>query len=251
MHMIQRLLVLVAIILTGFVFQSVAQCIPDLTLTTPGIYPDSATGLPSGTVGTPYSEVIQVRVLTDTTSGGFPVIISSITITSVTGLPPGLTYSCNPSSCIFPGGSNGCILLSGTPSTAGVFTLGVDVSVAGTIFGAPVPPQTSSIDYYSITIDAATGIETDIASLKFDLLQNKPNPAVDYTDVIFTSPISGDFTLKVFNMIGKEVYKQTMRGMAGMNTTRIDTENLTPGVYMISLERGGEIVTRRMIVSRK
>jgi len=129
--------------------------------------------------------------------------------------------------------------------------LTVDVSVAGTIFGIPAPPQTQSIDYYVITIDVSSGLGTDIASIKLDLLQNKPNPAVSYTDISFTSPLGGDFTLKVFNMIGKEVYNQTIRGMAGMNTTRVDTENFTPGVYMISLENGGQVVTRRMIVSKK
>jgi len=249
--MIKRLLVLIAISLTGISTFVVAQCVPDITITTPGIYPDSATGLPVGTVAVPYSEVIQVKVLTDTTYGGFPVVITNITITSVTGLPPGLTYSCNPATCVFPGGSNGCILLSGTPSTAGTFALNVNVSVAGTVFGVPAAPQTSSIDYYSITIDAATGLSHDLASLKLELLQNKPNPATTYTDLSFTSPISGDFTLKLFNVIGKEVLNQTMRGMAGMNTVRMDTENFTPGVYMISLENGGQIVTRRMIVSRK
>ncbi|MDQ3050888.1 MAG: T9SS type A sorting domain-containing protein [Bacteroidota bacterium] len=249
--MFKRLLVLVAIIFSGTVFQSKAQCIPDITITDPGIYPDSATGLPSGIVGVPYNEVIQVRVLTDTTLNSLPVVITNITITTVTGLPPGLTYSCNPSSCVFPGGSNGCILLSGTPSTAGVYPLTVDVSVAGTIFGIPAPPQISSIDYYVITIDATSGIETNIAALKFDLLQNKPNPAITYTDVSFTSPVAGDFYLKVFNLIGKEIYNQTMRGRAGMNTMRVETENLSPGVYMISLENGSEIVTSRMVVSRK
>ena len=41
-----------------------AQCVPDPTITVPGIYPDSATGLVSGVVGVPYTEVIQARVLT-------------------------------------------------------------------------------------------------------------------------------------------------------------------------------------------
>ncbi len=249
--MLKRLLVLVAFLVSGILTSSYAQCVPDLTITSPGIYPDSATGLPSGTVGIPYNEVIQVKVLTDTVSGGFPVIITNITITSVSGLPPGLTYSCNPATCIFPGGSNGCILLSGTPSTAGIFPLTVDVSIAGTVFGAPAPPQTSSIDYYVINIDVNSGLGNNLASLKFDLLQNKPNPATSFTDLSFTSPVGGDFKIKMFNLIGKEVFRQTVRGMAGMNTTRIDTENFTPGVYMISLENGTDIVTRRMIVSRK
>ncbi len=95
------ILFFVSTLISGTAF---AQCTPDLSITIPGIYPDSATGLPAGIVNQPYSEVIQARVLTDTVYNGFPAIISNITITGVTGLPPGLTYSCNPSTCVFPGG---------------------------------------------------------------------------------------------------------------------------------------------------
>lgn len=229
---------------------SSAQCIPDITLTAPGIYPDSATGLPGGIVGQPYSEVIQARVLTDTVYNGLPAVISNITISGVTGLPPGLTYACNPATCVFPGGSNGCLLLSGTPSVAGSFNINVDLTINGTIFGVAIPAVAQSIDYYVINI-GTVGLPGDLSSIKFDLLQNTPNPASNYTDVTFTSPIGGDFTVKLYNMIGKEVFKQTVRGMAGSNTTRILLDEYTPGVYMLSLENGNAVVTKRMIVSRK
>lgn len=247
-----RLPFILCLVLAFAVGKSFAQCIPDITLTQPGIYPDSATGLPAGTVNQPYSEVIQARVLTDTVYNNLPAIITNITITGVTGLPPGLTYACNPASCVFPGGSNGCLLLSGTPTVAGAYNINVDLSINGTIFGVPVPPVPQSIDYYVITINpTATGLGGDLSSLKFDLLQNTPNPASTFTDVAFTSPIGGDFTLKIFNMIGKEVYKQIIRGMAGKNTTRVLLDDYTPGVYMLSLENGNTVVTKRMIVSRK
>jgi len=244
-----RLLVIlcfVSALLSGTAF---AQCTPDLTITIPGIYPDSATGLPPGLAGQPYSEVIQARVLTDTVYNGFPAIISNITITGVTGLPPGLTYSCNPASCVFPGGSNGCLLLSGTPTVAGIYSINVDLDINGNIFGAGLTvPQ--SLDYYVIEI-GTVGLADNLSDIKFELLQNTPNPASDYTDVSFTSPIGGDFTIKLFNMIGKEVFQKTIRGMAGLNTSRIQLDEYTPGIYMLSLENGSSVATRRMIVSRK
>lgn len=245
-----RLLVILCFVSTLISGTAFAQCTPDLSITIPGIYPDSATGLPPGLVGQPYSEVIQARVLTDTTYNGLPAIISNITITGVTGLPAGLTYSCNPATCVFPGGSNGCLLLSGTPSAAGIFSIIVDLEINGSIFGVPVPPVAESLDYYVIEI-GTVGLSDDLSNIKFELLQNTPNPASDYTDVSFTTPVGGDFTIKLFNMIGKEVYHQTVRGMAGLNTSRIQLDDYTPGVYMMSLENGSSVVTRRMIVSRK
>lgn len=249
--MIKRLLFAASILTASFNGNLYAQCVPDPTITVPGIYPDSATGLVSGVVGVPYTEVIQARVLTDTSLNGLPVIISNITLSGVSGLPPGLTYACTPSSCVFPGGSNGCLLISGTPTTAGTFPIVVELTANGTIFGIPAPPQTTTLDYYSITIDVNSGISVNSGAVTFGISGNNPNPAANFTDVNFTTPIAGDFTIRLFNMIGKEVLKENVRGMAGTNTTRLNLEDVTPGVYMISIENGTSVVTRRMIVSKK
>lgn len=176
-------------------------------------------------------------------------MISNITISGVTGLPPGLTYACNPATCCFPGGSNGCLLLSGTPSVAGSFNINVDLTINGTIFGVAIPAVAQSIDYYVINI-GTVGLPGDLSSIKFDLLRDARS-CIKLSDVTFTSPIGGDFTVKLYNMIGKEVFKQTVRGMAGSNTMRILLDEYTPGVYMLSLENGNAVVTKRMIVSRK
>jgi len=251
--MIKKLPLIIILAFAGLINYANAQCVPDISITTPGIYPDSATGLPGGFVGVPYSETIQARVPVDTNLSGLPVIITSITVTSLTGLPPGLPYSCTPSSCVFPGGSNGCMLISGTPTTSGVFPLTVELTANGTIFGTPVPPQVSVVDYYFITIDTVSGVglSAELSDVKFDLLQNSPNPANSYTDVSFSTPLAGDFTLKVYNMIGKEVLIQHIRGMAGINTTRLNLEGISSGVYMLSIKNGANILTRRMVVSRK
>src|SRR6185369_9269350 len=92
-----------------------------VSITTPGTYPDS---LPHATVGNAYSETLQVRVLTDTVIIvlGTPVTatVDSILVESVSGLPSGFSYTCTPSNCHFPGGSNGCVLLQGTAPTIGM-----------------------------------------------------------------------------------------------------------------------------------
>jgi Secretion system C-terminal sorting domain len=226
-----------------------AQCTPDTSITIPGLYPDSTMGLPDGEVGVPYNEIIQVRVLTDTTSNGFPVVITSITITSVTGLPPGITYQCVPNNCTFPGGSNGCILLSGTPTTAGFYPILVNIQIDGTTFGIPIPSQSQVVDVYSININQSTGIAGIGQSSGFDLLPSYPNPASDYTNMVYATPLDGDFTLGVFNILGKEVFSQVIRGKRGVNTKRINTVEFSPGIYIITLTNGEKILTGKLIIS--
>src|SRR2546430_4948284 len=78
-------------------------CTPDISITKPGIFPDSATNLPHAVVGTPYSTVMQVRVPHDTTviifSQSINITIDSIVLKSFTGFPSGYTNACNPSTC--------------------------------------------------------------------------------------------------------------------------------------------------------
>jgi hypothetical protein len=123
----------------------------------------------------------------------------------------------------------------------------VDLLIDGTLFGSPVS-QTSTVDYYNINIAGSTGISEQS---QFGIVAAHPNPAVDYTDLVFSSPVGGDFPVKMYNLIGMEVYSQIVRGMPGNNTVRIRTSQLTPGVYMLTLGNGSSVATRKVIVSKK
>lgn len=248
--MIKRLL-LSFVIALGFAGIINAQCVPDPTITTPGIYPDSATGLPGGTVNVPYSEVIQFRTPLDTSLGSLPVDIVSISVSQVTGLPPGITYSCTPSNCVFPGGSNGCMQLSGTPTTAGSYPVTVDLIIDALLSGTIPFQQPATVDYYVININSATGVATLSANLAFGVVSLKPNPATDYTDLTYSTPIGGDFRIKMYDLLGKQVLDQFTRGMAGNNSIRIKTGGLNPGVYMMTLANGSTVVTRKVVVSKR
>lgn len=145
-----------------------AQCTPDpqYTQANPGIFPNQATGFVSGCVGVPYTQLVTNVVPPDTTTTqivfGQPVPITvdidSIVITSVTGLPPGLSISFNdaqnttspPDLGCFEGGTIGCALISGTPTTAGSFNLNITVVAYVSLLGQQPP---SDIDWYTIVIE--------------------------------------------------------------------------------------------------
>lgn len=234
------------IIIPGY---SGAQCTPDTSITIPGLYPDSVAGLPDGMVGAAYNEVIQVRVFTDTTFNNLPVIITSITITGVSGLPPGISYQCVPANCIFPGGGNGCILLTGTPTVAGFYPITVTIEVNGTTFGVPLPPQTQIVTGYNITINQATGLPALAGGQSFELLPNYPNPANDHTNIQFTTPSDGIFRIELFDILGKSAYGESMNAKRGLNTKRLDITGLTPGVYILSVSNGSRTLTQKLVVS--
>lgn len=235
-------------------FQGISQCIPNASITQSGIYPDSATGLAPAVVGQPYSQVMQLRVPVDTSVlvlGQQTVVpITNITLSGFNNLPPGLTYSCTPSSCVFPGGSNGCVEISGTPLVAGLFNPIAITVTSGTVFGIPLT-QIDTIDYYFINVTGTgTGID-ESTGLDFRMEQNSPNPADDITSIRFSLPGSGEVEFRMFNLIGKEVYRNLIQGEFGENTIRIDSKSFSEGVYMYSMTFGSETLSRRMVISRK
>jgi hypothetical protein len=132
---------------------------------------------------------------------------------------------------------------------AGTFPILVNIETAGTTFGVPLPPQPDVVNDYSITILQSTGIGGVANETQFGLLQNYPNPANTYTDIVYTTPLGGDFELGIYNILGKEMYSKMIRGKRGQNTMRVSTEGFSPGIYMISLNNGKDIVTRKMLVS--
>jgi hypothetical protein len=232
------------------VFNSFGQCIPDsgITHNTPGIYPDSATGLPHAITGQPYSTVIQINVRPDTTILGLPAVIDSVNIEDVAGLPPGFTYSCSPSNCSFPGGTNGCISLNGTaPATTGIYPLVVRLRAYGSILGTPSSLADSSDDY-RIVVDSTTGIGTLDKSV-FNAYQNTPNPAKESTTIPVVLAHSSRVSLKVANIIGKVVLKKDYDLQRGKSNVEIDLRGMLPGIYLYTLTDGANTVTRRMIIS--
>jgi PKD repeat protein len=132
------------------------QCTPDIGITDPGIYPDTIENLPVAFQNAFYSTTMQLKVLTDTLVPGLGLVtVTNIQVLSVVGMPPGINYQCYQNNCTFPGGSNRCVQISGTATTAGVYPIVVNVKLNG-IYGGFIPvSQNSTITGYTIVVLAA------------------------------------------------------------------------------------------------
>jgi hypothetical protein len=247
--MIRKLLFLVSVISSVHV-QS--QCTPDLsclaTGATSGYCPQSE--LDTGTVGVPYSDVVSVRVPEDGSDFGQPLTtILHLDIVSVDSLAPGLTYSCNPSGCSFPGGTDGCIKVFGTPTTAWDHKMTVHaMAYVRIIFVNTSQPQTLS-GFYSVVLNPSGVLSLE--NEHFEVSQNSPNPFNSSTEVIVSSDVPKKLQMKVFDLFGKLIMEKELDIQQGNNRVSIDAEQLSPGVYMYSLGNDKESAVRRMVVSSK
>ncbi len=228
---------LFAALLIGGLSQLNAQCtiMPSCTTSTLGYCtsPAENTNLPNGMESTPYNTTIQFS-LASSIGGGF-VTITDATISSVAGFPAGFTYSTNPVSGNFPGGSDACLIMSGTPAaaSAGTYTVAATFAV-NTSFG----PTSQTLSWY-LTIDpAATGIKSYSQASNLFI---SPNPASNEltisTDAHFKK-------IMIIDALGKVAIAQDVDNAGSI---KVDVSALTKGVYFLQANDGGKIMTRKFI----
>lgn len=257
--MIKKLLLLATIPFIGITTAS-AQCTPDGSITEPGIYPDT---LPEAYVGTAYGEVVQFYVPTDTTfeynGTVIPANVESVEIMSVdwSGLDAkGFSYACNPGTCDFPGGSNGCILISGTAPTSdmvGNYPLVLELKYHLTLptFGNLPFDTTQLITDFFIDVNEPAAIGKLRDSIAFQVLQNVPNPFNGSTKIQFSSPTANLlFTFGVLSMLGEPLYTKEIIAHKGVNTFDFDGSGLSNGTYLYSLSNENGRVVNKMTISK-
>ncbi|PCJ89117.1 MAG: hypothetical protein COA57_02575 [Flavobacteriales bacterium] len=239
---------------------SIAQvCTPDPTYVnagSTGIYPTSTEGIDSGTVGMAYTQTFTVIVPLDTTIDVPPIgpvsgTVNHITLENVTGLPTGITYTCDNTPCQWQGDSVGCFVLSGTPSQSGTFSVALEVSANVTALGqtSDIPAQTW--DTYTLVILDTGGTSGIILNKgnEFKLLQNQPNPFAESTQIKFNVATSSNLKLKIYNLLGEEVHAKTIASKAGLNTIDFSRNHLKNGLYFYALSNGITTLTNRMVIS--
>jgi len=208
-----------------------------------GLHPDATINpvLEIGIVSLPYNDVVTMivpsTIAVDFSSQiGFPlppvtVNVNYFTFNTTLNLNTGLTSLCAPASCQILGGGNGCISITGTPTTegsnqvsiSGIYNVSVPASVP-VIGGTTVDvPYVTSL--YTLTvITSGVGIEESV--------QNKMS--------IFPNPSKGDFSIEgdlsllseanILSLEGKIIQKLDCKELASGVKTNLDN-----GIYFIQL----------------
>ncbi|MDO8469573.1 MAG: T9SS type A sorting domain-containing protein [bacterium] len=91
----------------------------------------------------------------------------------------------------------------------------------------------------------------EVVPLEFALEQNYPNPFNPSTTIRFTVPVTGPVTLKVYDLVGREVAMLADEVMqAGAYERTFDASGLASGVYVYRLQSGGNVATQRMTLMK-
>jgi len=103
-----------------------------------------------------------------------------------------------------------------------------------------------------VTSGILTGIEGNAITLtpdKFELSQNYPNPFNPVTKISFSIPKQSLVSLKVYDMLGKEVAKLVNEvKTAGVYNVNFDASSLSSGVYFYKIEAGNFSEIKKMML---
>ncbi len=100
-------------------------------------------------------------------------------------------------------------------------------------------------------VGSSISTENPLADIEFRLRQNYPNPFNPSTVIEFSAPTAGNASLKVYDVLGREV-AVLLDGFvdAGNYSIKFDATVLGSGVYFYRLMVNGSSISRKMQISK-
>jgi hypothetical protein len=178
-------------------------------------------------------------------------VLDSVKFTGITGLPPGLSIACasqTSAPCTYLTSQLGCGVIQGTPTQTGMYPLVLQVTGYTSFFGTaiPVPYEFTG---YSITINEGQSV-MEVKPRGLGTVRNVPNPFATRTAFEFDLAHPQVVNVRVFNLLGEELWKQRVQGKAGANKVPFESGDLQEGVYLYKVESGKDTFTGRMVIHR-
>ena len=96
---------------------------------------------------------------------------------------------------------------------------------------------------------AAAVAQNELRPSTYSLFQNYPNPFNPTTTISFSTPERGRLSLKVFDILGREVATLANGQMeAGVHQVSFDASKLSSGVYFYRLTAGSFVSTKKLVL---
>jgi hypothetical protein len=113
---------------------------------------------------------------------------------------------------------------------------------------------TATAPYFSVVVyreQSTTGVADAETPAELRLGQNYPNPFNPTTNIEFALRNSGLVSLKVFDVLGREVATVVHENMQrGSYTVQFDARDLSSGIYVYRLTAGGKSISRKFTLMK-
>jgi hypothetical protein len=179
------------------------RCTPDTSIKQTGFYPSV---LDTAEIDVDYQQVLQIRVLKDTTIMLFgtsqKAFVDSIILKNIVGLPAGFTYECYNLACRYVPDTTGCATLNGKAkaSDVGVYPLKLVVDIYGRLAGGFKAVQPDTLRNFSLVVRGASAAVVDFKATPFTIY---PNPSPNGQIQLATNPGLLPATFEWYSLDGK------------------------------------------------
>lgn len=185
------------------------------------------------------------------------------TVLTVNGLPADLSDDCG--GCTVNGGSSVDIIITGTPSVAGSFTVDITSETSGniTISGFDVPfggqldleipglppvdiptmPDAVNGEGYTLFVNGLNGIEESNEVFSLGLY---PNPTEGISTLAVNSTIAGMASIEVYSITGSLVMTSSTVIRVGSNNLSLNLEAVPSGIYLVKADINGSAALIRV-----
>lgn len=100
----------------------------------------------------------------------------------------------------------------------------------------------------SFTTGSPLGVDENIA--KLNNINLYPNPNKGHLNVEIDASQSSNVMLSLTNILGQVVLVDEMAVKAGKNTTSMNLNALTNGIYMLKIQNGTDVITRKVVLDK-
>jgi hypothetical protein len=228
-----------------------SQCVPDAQYSdsTWGIWPDTAQNFINGNIGTYYEQIVNFKLPTDAGDldpNYIGYTLSNVSLISVDGIPPGISFSCNTSNCTWDGGEQGCATISGIPTTNGNYQ--IDLKILGCVFGGLIC-DTAVFSNYVIQIGPVGIEDLEFTNNSLKLKKAFPNPSNQTTNILYETIKAENVSFVITNLLGEIILNKNVSSKIGLNSIQVNTSRLSNGIYLYSISNGLTTSTKRLIVN--
>ena len=215
--------------------------------------------------------VIQLKNFGVVASG---VYVVSTKFDTIIGLPSGSSWnmtapSANPANTLLTD-EIGCIEITGsTTAPIGNYDLDFGVTVVLTVDnGQTFDTITDRTSVLVVAFNQLLGAEADFSYFlsvvnsqsecahtvgiqeltNVSKLSVYPNPFSDKTVISFNSVEPAKYTARIIDVMGKEVYAETINATSGTNKIEVNRKNISRGMYFFVLTNGKATATKRLVI---
>ena len=113
------------------------------------------------------------------------------------------------------------------------------------VFTSTINSELGDIDLQSIVFNP-----TSIEELNINELIVYPNPSSDVFNIVFNCNTKQDIDLRIYSIIGKEMFHETLTEFSGGYNRTIDMTSYSNAIYILQLSTKYGISTKKLILEK-